>query len=139
MRIFPSFWINTVRLDNWVRDVLEHRYKLPFKDGISPQQYQKNNKSALDNIPFVRNTVSKYQYQRVVLEVDSKDYWRDWDEWDPPLVSLSLPIGECPFVRSGCGCRDCILQVELLVLIDNVEGTHIPREDAQKLVAIRTT
>lgn len=67
---YRAFWTDVVQPDKWVLEVLNEGYKLPFKSQDPPSIYmEKNNKSALDNLPFVREEVSKYVDRRVVLPV----------------------------------------------------------------------
>ena len=81
-RKYRSFWQEQIKPDKWVLQVLEEGYKLPFLQGEPRQAYkEKNNKSALDNMPFVRQSVLKYIDRGVVQK---------WSQ--PPLCISPLTV-----------------------------------------------
>lgn len=53
---FKKFWINEIKADTFVLNILHEGYKLEF-ESIPPCYYEKNNKTAREDMPFVRSAV----------------------------------------------------------------------------------
>ena len=67
---YRVFWTDHIKPDQWVLQVLDQGCKLPFQDGEPQAAYrEKNNKSAFDNMPFVKQEVDKYKCRGVVQRV----------------------------------------------------------------------
>ena len=55
---YRDFWLS-LNPDPFVLGVLTDGYRLPFRDGVFPEAYrEKNNKTALENLPFLRSHVA---------------------------------------------------------------------------------
>lgn len=68
-----SFWKSELKANQWVLDVLEKGYVIPFEK--LPAKYEEeNNKSALSNTFFVRKTVLEMQKAGIVKFVDEKPF-----------------------------------------------------------------
>ena len=68
-----AYWKDTLKANKWVLETLENGYALPFT--TAPQQYEEpNNKSARDNIDFVRKEIRKLAIQGVVQVVKEKPH-----------------------------------------------------------------
>ena len=55
---FDSFWDNTLQPDSWAASVRKDGYKLPFKKTPVPYE-ERNNKTAREDLPYVREAVHK--------------------------------------------------------------------------------
>jgi hypothetical protein len=65
-----KFWKETFQKDIYVENILRFRYKIPVK--MSTKMYrEKNNKSALDEMPLVRSEVKRLVKSGQVIQVDS--------------------------------------------------------------------
>jgi hypothetical protein len=59
-----SFWKDKLGASQYILDVVSKGYKLPFKEGVTPpSSHLPNNKSALDNRPFVDDQL--FMYERI--------------------------------------------------------------------------
>ena len=68
-----KFWKSELKANQWVIDVLENGYVIPFER--APTQYEEeNNKSAKDNIQFVRKTLRELEKSGVVKFVKEKPF-----------------------------------------------------------------
>ena len=95
---YREFWKSQIQPDEWVLQVLEEGYRLPFKDGEPHQAYrERNNKSAMDNLPFLRQEVLKYKSRGVV------------QQWDvPPLYVSPLTVASRELPLEETKNRMCI-------------------------------
>ena len=54
---YRDFWAK-LNPDPYVWSIICHGYKIPFRTGVTPQAYSEpNNRSALDNMPYVQDHV----------------------------------------------------------------------------------
>ena len=84
-----AFWRDELKADNYILDMLEHGYKLPFREGQLPQRYQeKNNKSAMKHSGFAIKEAEKWASKKVVKEVKEKPWCIS------PLTVAERQIGE---------------------------------------------
>ena len=68
-----NFWKHELNANQWVMDVLENGYVIPFEK--APIQYEEdNNKSAKTNAQFVRTTLTELEKIGVVKFVDEKPF-----------------------------------------------------------------
>ena len=66
---YRDFWLS-LNPDPFVLGVLEHGYRLPFRDDVCPGAYREaNNRSALDNLPYLRSHVQTLVCDTTVEEV----------------------------------------------------------------------
>ena len=61
---YRDFWLNVLKPSKLVRDTIEYGYSLPFAS-IPPPSWEPNNKSAREDMVFVRKEV-----QRLVIILD---------------------------------------------------------------------
>lgn len=67
---FRQFWTDTLKADGYIQEMLRSGYKLPFKEGCTPQKYkEKNNKSAMQNMGYAVEETEKWIARKVVKEV----------------------------------------------------------------------
>lgn len=100
--------------DAWVLNLLEQGYKLPFKDGEPGQAYlEKNNKSALDNLPFVRESVKKY------LDKDVIQRWKQRPLCVSPLTVASRELDSEEEIKNRL-CLDLSRWINKLLQKENV-------------------
>ena len=57
---YRSFWKDVLKPSKMVMDTIENGYSLPFMS-IPPPSFEKNNKSARDGMPFVRQEVKRLE------------------------------------------------------------------------------
>ena len=57
---YRSFWKDVLKPSKMVMDTIENGYSLPFMS-IPPPSFEKNNKSARDDMPFVRQEVKRLE------------------------------------------------------------------------------
>ena len=70
---FREFWTKVVKPDLWTLRVLAEGLKLSFQDDAWPAPYQeKKNKSAQENMPFVRQQVATWSERKVLKRVEKK-------------------------------------------------------------------
>ena len=55
---YRDFWKDVLKPSQLVMDTIEHGYSLPFKS-IPPPSFERNNRSARDDMPFVRQEVQR--------------------------------------------------------------------------------
>jgi hypothetical protein len=67
------FWRDTLKANQFVLDIIEHGYTIPFMEE-PPPAYAANNRSALNYPVFVREAIHKLILSNVVREVDSPTY-----------------------------------------------------------------
>lgn len=67
------FWRDTLKANQFVLDIIEHGYTIPFVEEPLPA-YAANNRSALSHPVFVREAIDKLISSNVVREVDSPAY-----------------------------------------------------------------
>ena len=68
-----QFWSSELKANQWVLEVLENGYVIPFEK--EPSQYEEdNNKSAKMNAQFVRTTLTELEKIGVVKFVDEKPF-----------------------------------------------------------------
>jgi len=68
-----QFWKTVLNAGDWVMNVLEKGYVLPLKE--RPEQYEeKNNRSARENMEFVRETVEELERLGIVRFTDEKPH-----------------------------------------------------------------
>ena len=68
-----QFWSSELKANQWVLEVLENGYVIPFEK--EPIQYEEdNNKSAKTNAQFVRTTLTELEKIGVVKFVDEKPF-----------------------------------------------------------------
>ena len=69
---YRDFWLS-LNPDPFVLGVLQHGYRLPFRDDATPAAYREpNNRSALDNLPYLRTHVKSLVVDTTVEEVFSQ-------------------------------------------------------------------
>ena len=69
---YRDFWLS-LNPDPFVLGVLQHGYRLPFRDDVTPGFYREpNNRSALDNLPYLREHVKTLVIDTTVEEVFSQ-------------------------------------------------------------------
>ena len=67
---FRDFWKTELEADEYVLNILEQGYKLPFKEGCKPEKYrEKNNKSAVLRMGFATQETERWVAKKVVREV----------------------------------------------------------------------
>ena len=112
------FWKEVLKADDYTMSILEEGYKLPFKDGCRPQKYkEKNNKSALVNMPFAREETEKWKERKVVKEVFQEPTCVS------PLTVAKRKLGENEFKLRLC--LDLSRYVNLLLKKEAVKLTGI--------------
>ena len=67
-----DFWQGVLKAPKMLMDILEEGYRLPFAEVPEENYEEQNNKSARDNMTFVRDTAEEWQRQGVVQFVDQK-------------------------------------------------------------------
>lgn len=67
------FWRGTLKANQFVLDIIEHGYTIPFIEE-PPSAYAANNKSASNHPGFVRETIKNLILSNVVREVNSPAY-----------------------------------------------------------------
>ena len=79
---YRAFW-ESLNADSYVMSIIRSGYKLPFKEGSTPTSpyREKNNKTALQNMPFCQDHVEGLLVDRVVSEV-----------FKPPLCVSPLTV-----------------------------------------------
>ena len=114
---YRSFW-ESLQPDDYVLSIIRHGYKLPFKDGVQPGRYkEKNNKTAITNMPFCQDTVETLLVDRVVDEVFS-----------PPLCLNPLTVAS-RYVNSLLKLRMCIDLSRYINLLLKKESVSLPSLD----------
>ena len=68
---YRDFWLNTLKPNKLVRDTIEYGYSLPF-DSIPPPSYEPNNKSARDDMQFVRKEVKRLSDLGCIEKVENR-------------------------------------------------------------------
>ena len=93
--------------DSFVRSVLEHGYRIPFQDGVVPGPYREaNNRSALDNMPYLQDHVETLLTDNTVDKVFSQ-----------PLCCLPLTVASryVEGLQRLCMCIDLSRYINLLL------------------------
>jgi len=67
-----SYWREVLQAPNWVMDVLTQGYVLPFEQFPDEVYEEQNNKSAKQDMAFVRQTIYKWEEEGVVEFVANK-------------------------------------------------------------------
>ena len=70
---FRDFWLNEIKPTELVKQVITEGYKLPFKSIPSPS-WQENNKSAKNDMSFVRAEVLRLEKLGCISRVEEKPY-----------------------------------------------------------------
>ena len=66
---YRSSW-KSLKPDAYVMSILEPGYRIPFRDGVLPESYREpNNRSALDNMPYLQQHVETLVADETVNEV----------------------------------------------------------------------
>ena len=69
---YRDFWLS-LNPDPFVLGVLQHGYRLPFRDSVIPESYREpNNRSALENLPYLREHVKTLVIDTTTEEVFSQ-------------------------------------------------------------------
>ena len=113
-----AFWQNDLQAGEWVMDVLTQGYVIPFVE--SPPAYEEaNNKSAMQDMPFVIQAVAELQKRGVIEFRDEK-----------PLCVSPLTVSK-KFGRDGIAknrlCWDGSRCVNLYVKEQKVVLSHLRR------------
>lgn len=58
-------------MDNYIRDIISHGYKIPFKT-IPESVELKNNRSSLENVEFVSSEIESLLAKNCISEVSTK-------------------------------------------------------------------
>ena len=120
---YRSFW-ESLQPDEYVLSIIRHGYKLPFKEGARPKQYrEKNNKTAVMNMPFCQDNVETLLIDRVVSEV-----------FTPPLCLNPLTVAS-RYVNGLLKLRMCIDLSRYINLLLKKESVSLPSlEKAVKML-----
>ena len=111
---YRSFW-ESLLPDEYVLSIIRHGYKIPFRDGVVPGQYREpNNRSALDNMPYLQDHVESLILDRIVLECFS-----------PPLCISPLTVSS-RYVLRELKLRMCIDLSRYINLLLKKEAVTLP-------------
>ena len=114
---YRDFWLS-LQPDPFVLGVLQDGYRLPFRDGVTPGAYRENNnKTALENLPFLRSHVSSLVSDTTVEEVDSQ-----------PLCCSPLTVAS-RYVDGLLRLRMCIDLSRYINLLLKKEAVTLPSLD----------
>ena len=104
---FRKYWLEVLNPDKYVKAIIEERYKLPFEGDKMPGKYEEpNNKSAQQDMPYVRKAVEEMIRKRSVKKLKEKPHCVN-----PLIVSTrELSVNECcvPMWEQLCSCRSCV-------------------------------
>ena len=65
---YRNFWLNEIKPTNFVKDVVENKYKLPFSS-IPPKSFEGNNRSAVEDIDFVKSELTRLEKLNCIKRV----------------------------------------------------------------------
>jgi len=114
---FFDYWKDVLQANEWVLDLLKNGYRIPFKE--SPSKYfEKNNKSARDNMAVVKQIVAEMISQGIVTVCKDR----------PTCVS---PLGLVTKVKNGVTKHrlvwDASRHVNKYVQEKHVKLQHLPK------------
>ena len=120
---FRAFW-ESLNPDSYVMSIIRNGYKIPFRDGIVPQAYrERNNRSALDNMPYLQEHVEGLVLNTTVSEVFTQ-----------PLCCNPLTVAS-RYVNGLLKLRMCIDLSRYINLLLKKEAVVLPGlEKALKLL-----
>ena len=114
---YHAFW-KSLKPDAYVLSILEHGYRIPFRDGLVPAAYREpNNKSALDNMPYLQEHVETLLVDATVDEVFSQ-----------PLCCSPLTVAS-RYVDGLLRLRMCIDLSRYINLLLKKEAVTLPSLD----------
>ena len=114
---YRDFWLS-LQPDPFVLGVLQDGYRLPFRDGVTPGAYRENNnKTALENLPFLRSHVKSLVSDTTVEEVPFQ-----------PLCCSPLTVAS-RYVDSLLRLRMCIDLSRYINLLLKKEAVTLPSLD----------
>ena len=119
---FREFWANTLNANQWVLDLLEHGYSLPFHSEPQPSE-TRNNLSARNHEVFVREEVTKLQQAGVVTFVDEKPFIVS------PLTVASNSAGKLRLCLDVSRSVNQFLNVPKVVLADLNTALQLTEEN----------
>ena len=120
---FRSFW-ESLRPDAYVMSIIRNGYKIPFRDGVVPHAYrERNNRSALNNMPYLQEHVESLVLDTTVSEVFTQ-----------PLCCNPLTVAS-RYVNGLLKLRMCIDLSRYINLLLKKEAVVLPGlEKALKLL-----
>ena len=68
---FRDFWMNTLKPNKLVMDTIMEGYSLPFHS-IPPPSFERNNKSAREDMPFVRKEIKRLESLGCIERVQNR-------------------------------------------------------------------
>ena len=72
---FREYWRKVLKPDGYVQKIISEGYRLPFTGGITPDEYEEpNNKSALQEMDYVREAVRDMVKKRSVTKLNKKPH-----------------------------------------------------------------
>ena len=72
---FRDFWVNELQPSQLLLDIILNGYKLQFKNGIEPpESYSRNNKSAREDMDFVRAEILRLEALGCVRRVKKRPH-----------------------------------------------------------------
>ena len=114
---YRAFW-KSLKPDAYVLLILEHGYRIPFRDGVTPSAYREpNNKSAIENMPYLQEHVESLLLDETVDEVFSQ-----------PLCCSPLTVAS-RYVEGLLRLRMCIDLSRYINLLLKKEAVTLPSLD----------
>ena len=72
---FREYWCKILKPDSYVQKIISEGYKLPFEGGVMPGRYEEpNNKSALQEMEYVREAVKDMMKKKLVTKLEKKPH-----------------------------------------------------------------
>ena len=123
---YRDFWLS-LNPDPFVMGVLRDGYRLPFREGVIPEAYrEKNNKTALENLPFLRSHVASLVSDTTVEEVPFQ-----------PLCCSPLTVSsryvDCVLRLRMCSELTQQGQNPTVIDVDGKTNPFVGQEDANRL------
>ena len=70
---FRDFWLNEIKPTEFVKDLIVNKYKLPFSS-VPPKSFEGNNKSALEDLEFVKTELTRLEKLGCIRRVQEQPY-----------------------------------------------------------------
>ena len=70
---YQDFWMNKIKPSQMIKDVIEHKYRLPFSSE-PPRSFEGNNKSAREDLDFVRNELQRAENLGCIKKVNEQPH-----------------------------------------------------------------